>query len=116
MSNKVEESACLLGGVGLPACTAERSPAAASCARLRRPEARATDFNGAVRWSLILWVIAMPLAAQTDPARQLEAAIHREIVSGDVTGAVAAYRALASDDRAPRGVTARALLQLGQCQ
>lgn len=58
----------------------------------------------------------MPAAAQPDAAQQLEAAIHREIVAGDVTAAAAAYRAIAVENSAPRAVQARALFQLGQCQ
>lgn len=56
------------------------------------------------------------LSAAEDPARRLEAAIHREVVAGDVAGAIDAYRAIAADGSAPRDVVARALLELGQCQ
>jgi hypothetical protein len=46
---------------------------------------------------------------------QLEAAIHREIVVGDLKGAMEAYTILASEGK-PKAVAARALFQLGQCQ
>ncbi len=47
--------------------------------------------------------------------RQLEAGLHREIVLGDLKGAVEQYRSvLAIPDRS-RGVAARALFQMAQC-
>src|ERR1700722_6150393 len=51
-----------------------------------------------------------------DPEEQLEAAIHREIVVGDLVGAVEQYRSLAARAGVPRPVSARALLQIGLCQ
>ena len=59
--------------------------------------------------------IALP-AAQDDAGKRLAAAMHREVVSGDVAGAIDVYRGIALDPSAPRSVAARALLQLGQCQ
>src|SRR5437016_5992291 len=66
--------------------------------------------------SLLLLMLPPTLAAQTDPARQFEAAMHREIVTGDVTGALADYRAIVASSNTPRPVAARALFQMGQCQ
>jgi hypothetical protein len=59
-----------------------------------------------------------PALAQTgaDGARQLEAAIHREIVLGDLKGAIDAYRIVLGLEGASRPVAARALFQIGQCQ
>lgn len=56
-------------------------------------------------------------AAQTgiDAERDLEAAFHREIVLGDLDGALSKYRVLAADSQAPRLVAARAVFQIGQC-
>jgi hypothetical protein len=54
--------------------------------------------------------------AQTDPERQLEAAIYREVVVGDVTAAIGLYQAILVQPSAPRAIAARALLHLGQCQ
>ena len=51
-----------------------------------------------------------------DGARQLEAAIHREIVLGDLKGAIEAYRGVLALEGAPRPVAAHALFQIGQCQ
>jgi hypothetical protein len=55
-------------------------------------------------------------AAQSDAARKLEGAIHREIVAGDLPGAIEIYKGIAADPASPHGLAARALLQLGQCQ
>src|SRR4051812_42235499 len=68
------------------------------------------------RYSLILALGLAAFAAQPDPARQLEAAIHREVVNGDLAGAIESYRAIAADTNAPRNIVGRALLQLGACQ
>jgi hypothetical protein len=46
---------------------------------------------------------------------QLEAAIHREIVLGDLRGAMAEYRALLAQADVSRPVAARAWLQIGGC-
>jgi len=67
-------------------------------------------------WGLAFLLCLLPLAAESDPAQQLESAIHREIITGDLAGAVAAYRSLAGTPNTPRPIAARALLQLGQCQ
>ena len=56
------------------------------------------------------------VAAVTHPEAQLEAAIHREVVEGNLSGAVDAYRSLASRPGTPRPVAARAYLQIGLCQ
>ena len=55
--------------------------------------------------------------AQTgaDGARQLEAAIHREMVLGDLKGAIEGYRGVLALEGAGRAVAARALFQIGQC-
>src|SRR5229473_3535593 len=67
------------------------------------------------RWLLIV-LLSLPLLSQPDPARQFESAIHREVVSGDLTGAITEYRAIATAAGTPRPIAGRALLQLGQCQ
>jgi hypothetical protein len=57
-------------------------------------------------------------SAQTgaDGARQLEAAIHREFVLGDLKGAIEGYRGVLALEGTSREVAARALFQIGQCQ
>lgn len=51
-----------------------------------------------------------------DAAGRLEAAIHREVVDGDLAGAMDDYRALVARPDTPRRVSARALLRMGLCQ
>jgi len=57
----------------------------------------------------------VPLHAQTRPAVELEAAMTKEQVDGDLKTAVAAYQKIAADKSAPRDVRAKALLHLGSC-
>jgi hypothetical protein len=56
------------------------------------------------------------MAAVPEPEAQLEAAVHTEIVIGDLPGAVQQYRTIAARTGTPRAVSARALLQIGLCQ
>jgi hypothetical protein len=59
---------------------------------------------------------ALTLLAQSDVERQLEMAVYRETVMGDVPAAIGMYRALLAEKGIARPVVARALWQLGQCQ
>jgi len=60
--------------------------------------------------------LLVPVAfAQTKPAVELQAAITKEHVDGDLKTAVAAYQKIAADKSAPRGVRAKALLHLAGC-
>jgi hypothetical protein len=61
--------------------------------------------------------IAMAGSAARDMEmeRQLEAAIHREVVLGDLAGAMKEYRNILAQSDVPRPVAARALLQTGEC-
>src|SRR5258706_16270850 len=65
---------------------------------------------------VFLALLAAP-AVQPDATleRQLEAAIHREIVLGDLKGTVEQYKAILSRSAKSRNVTARALFQMGEC-
>ena len=65
---------------------------------------------------LVILFVVSSAWAQSDAARKLEGAIHREVVAGDLPGAIGAYKSIAADPGSPHGVAARALLQLGQCQ
>jgi hypothetical protein len=56
------------------------------------------------------------VAAQSDTERQLETAVYRETVTGDVAAAIGMYRAILAENGIARTVAARALWQLGQCQ
>jgi len=50
-----------------------------------------------------------------DTEEQLAAAIHLEVVIGDLAGAMKEYRAILAQSGVPRPVAARALLQTGEC-
>ena len=64
--------------------------------------------------ALLMAVVLAAAPQQTASAeRQLEAAIHREQVLGDVKGAIEEYKKLAQS--ASRAVAAQALVRLGQC-
>jgi len=67
--------------------------------------------------TLMAAAAALPVWQQpeTESERQLEAALHRQIVLGDLKGAIAQYRAIAGRP-ASQAVAARALFQMAQCQ
>lgn len=50
-----------------------------------------------------------------DLEMQLEAALHREVILGDIKGAMEQYKAIFSDPTAPKGTAARALFQSAKC-
>jgi hypothetical protein len=54
--------------------------------------------------------------ANADSETQLEAALHREIVVGDLAGAMEQYRTILAQSDKTRPVAARAFLQMGACQ
>jgi hypothetical protein len=69
--------------------------------------------------NLLLWSMATSIAAAAvgpDPEAQLEGAIHREIVMGDLAGAVQQYRSIVARADTPRATSARAFLRIGLCQ
>jgi len=59
--------------------------------------------------------MAWSVASEMDLERDLEAAIHREVVIGDLAGAMKEYRAILAQSAVPHPVAARALLQTGEC-
>jgi Tol biopolymer transport system component len=63
----------------------------------------------------LLMAVALPAAPQQNASaeKELEAAVHREQVLGDVNGAIEQYNKLAQSGN--RTVAARALIRLGQC-
>jgi hypothetical protein len=65
---------------------------------------------------LIALLIAASLRTEPDPEAQLEAAIHREVVIGDLAGAIAEYRAIVARTDTPRPISARAYLEIGLCE
>jgi hypothetical protein len=56
------------------------------------------------------------MVVQADSEEQLEAAIHREVVTGDLAGAVQLYRSIVARTDTPRVISARAILQIALCQ
>jgi len=64
----------------------------------------------------VLNAAGFTFAALPDPEAQLEAAIHREVVEGNLSGAVDAYRSLAARAGTPRPLAAREYPQIGLCQ
>jgi hypothetical protein len=68
-------------------------------------------------WSAMWLAITSSLAAaaELDVERRLEAAIHREIVTGDLAGALEEYQAIVQAPDSPRPAVARALYQRAQC-
>ena len=59
--------------------------------------------------------LAPPVSAQTKPAVELEGAIAKEQVNGDLKAAIAAYQKIAANSAAPRDVRAKALWHLAGC-
>jgi hypothetical protein len=85
---------------------------------LRNPD---TSVAASRHWFRILVLaissilLARSATREADLERQLEAAIHREVVLGDLAGAMKEYRSILSQSDVPRPVAARALLQTGEC-
>ncbi|MBI4908313.1 MAG: tetratricopeptide repeat protein [Acidobacteria bacterium] len=68
--------------------------------------------------SLSILFLGAALAAppkDTDLEKRLEAAIHRELVLGDLAGAITEYRAILASGSKLRPVEARALFHIGLC-
>lgn len=64
---------------------------------------------------LILFSMSIATAAIAPHEEELEAAIHQEIVLGDLTAAMRIYQSIAADPKASKPSVARALFQTGQC-
>ena len=63
----------------------------------------------------MLTALAAGPQPKPDAERRLEAALHQEIVAGDLKGAVEQYRAILAQAGTPKAVEARAWFQIGQC-
>jgi hypothetical protein len=63
----------------------------------------------------MLIVVTSLTAAENDVEMRFEAALHREIVRGDLHGAEQEYNSILAASSTPLSVAARALFQLGQC-
>jgi hypothetical protein len=66
---------------------------------------------------LCAWLVMTAAAAAqgVDAERQLEAAIHRQVVLGDLTGAIEQYRGILAQPGRTRAVAGRAQLELARC-
>jgi len=87
---------------------------------LRNPDTSVAASGNYFRILVLVVVIGSPVIAwsatrDVDIERQLEAAIHREVVLGDLAGAMKEYHSILSQSDVPRPVAARALLQTGEC-
>jgi len=85
---------------------------------LRNPDKAVAAFPHYLRNLLLVAVVVTQTlnAAAVDSEMKLEAAIHREIVAGDLPGAIGQYRSIVAEAGTPRPVSARAYLQIGLCQ
>jgi len=64
-----------------------------------------------------LGVVVLAAAKQEmSPEMQFEAAIHQEVIAGNLSGAMEQYRAIVTRPDAGRSVSAKALLHIGLCQ
>lgn len=66
------------------------------------------------QWLLMLLLGGVVLAG-SDLERQIEEAVYREIVLGDLKTAMEQYRQILGQSAAPRPIAARALYRTGQC-
>jgi Tol biopolymer transport system component len=72
-----------------------------------------------LRYATCFLLAAALLAGLQRPGeseKQLEAAIHKEVVQGDLKGAIEQYNKILAQKATPRPVAAQALYQVGQCQ
>jgi Tol biopolymer transport system component len=65
--------------------------------------------------ALLLVFSVAAIQGDESPEVQLRAAMHMELVEGDLSGAIELYQKIASNPNAPRATIARALLQIGLC-
>jgi hypothetical protein len=67
------------------------------------------------RSASMLIIVASLMAGEADVEMRYEAALHAEVVRGDLRGAEQEFNAILAASSTPRSVAARALFQLGQC-
>jgi hypothetical protein len=82
--------------------------------RRREAGSRKQEWRG-VRAACALTLLSVAVIAQGSAERALEAAIYREVVAGDLKGAIEQYRAIVGQADAPKTVAASALLHMGGC-
>jgi eukaryotic-like serine/threonine-protein kinase len=64
---------------------------------------------------LVSQLLVFPAFGQTKPAFDLEGAIAKEQIDGDLKTAISAYQRISADPSAPRDVRAKALMHLASC-
>jgi hypothetical protein len=82
---------------------------------LPKSDTSATGIPQWVRTLGIVTAIVMTAGGAASDEKQLEAAVHREVVLGDLKGALEQYKAIAGRSGQPRSLAARALYGQGQC-
>jgi hypothetical protein len=65
--------------------------------------------------AIMLMIVTSLIAGEADVEMKFEAALHREVVRGDLRGAEQEYKAILATPSTPSAVAARALFQLAQC-
>ena len=86
---------------------------------LRKPDIPLTAFQHLFSTLLIVGITfaaSMTAGPPVDFEVELESALHREVVIGDLNGAMQQYKALVADVGVPKSLAAKALLQIGRCQ
>src|SRR5688500_19096766 len=73
-----------------------------------------TLFRRCLPLCLVILLVAPLQGGQSDADVRLKAATHRELVEGDLRGAIEQYRQIAGMNAVPRPVAATALLQMGR--
>jgi Tol biopolymer transport system component len=78
--------------------------------------ARGTAILAALSLALV-FLIASALAIQSSeqPDVELKAAMHKELVNGDLEGAIAEYKNIVTRPGMDRAIASKALLQMGKC-
>src|ERR1051326_7139361 len=70
------------------------------------------------QWLMALAILVVPLAAQGPEAAEslMQVAVKREVVDGDLNGAIKQYAAIVSKyAKTDRAVTAKALVKMAEC-
>jgi hypothetical protein len=70
--------------------------------------------RAALRHSMVMIAFVAPIAA-SDLGVRLESAVHREVVIGDLKGAIEQFRSIEVDPATPRPIAAKAWLHMAHC-
>ena len=75
-------------------------------------------FRAVLRHSVVMIAFVAPVYTKvcaSDLGVRLESAVHREVVLGDLKGAIEQYRSIETDPASPRPLAAKAWLHMAQC-